>query len=329
MSWLTDDWRLKLLALSLAIVLLAAVAFSQNPPTTRALTIGLNYDTASDIVILNPPSQTTVTFSGLADVISTVTPANLTATVDASHAKPGNGVRLNVTAGSSVQGVSVSSPPQIVVNIDARAIFAMTVQVNAHEGSGYHITQAETTCAGVTPCVIHFDGPQSWEDAAGLHAAVVYAAPVNVTHIRQNSQPITLLTNNGPFDTGRKTQPTWTLDVSSADIDIQAVAGVTSNTVPLVADTPAQPPPPGYQITGVSISPATVIITGDPAALAKAQRIILPRVDLSGATATVTKQVNIPFPAGTSPLNGVQTATITYTIQKNPQVVASPSPSPS
>ena len=43
MSWglITDDWRIKLLALGLAVLMLGAVAFSQNPPTTGNLTVGL------------------------------------------------------------------------------------------------------------------------------------------------------------------------------------------------------------------------------------------------------------------------------------------------
>jgi YbbR domain-containing protein len=323
-NWIVDDWRLKLLALSLAVVMLGAVAFAQNPPTTGTLTIGLNYDTAADIVILDPPAHATVSFSGLADVISTVTPANLTATVDASRAKPGTGVKLNVIAASSVPGVIVQDPPAIVVNIDTRAIYTMKVGVSANAASGYHITQADTTCAGTTPCTIQFEGPQSWEDPAGLHAVVVYSPPVNVTDINQPSQPITLLTNNGPLDTSRKTQPSWTLSPSSADLHIHATPGVTSNTVALVVDAPSQPPPAGYQITGVTVSPATVIITGDPAALTKVQRIILPAVDLSSTTTTTQFKVSIPYPPNISPLNGVPTATITYTIQRNPSVTPTP-----
>jgi len=43
MSWITEDWRLKLLALGLAVVMLGAVAFSQNPPTIKTLSVPLNY----------------------------------------------------------------------------------------------------------------------------------------------------------------------------------------------------------------------------------------------------------------------------------------------
>lgn len=328
MKWITDDWRLKLLALGLAILMLGAVAFAQNPPTQRTLTIALNYSfaTGSNIVITNPPSKTIVTFTGLADVIGPVTINNLTATADATHAKPGSGVKLNVTVVSSVPGVHVQNPAPIVVNIDRLAEKDLTVQVIAHEAPGFHIDTAKTatTCQGVTPCVIHFTGPQSWEDPLALSAVVIYSPPVNLTDIRQPSQPIVLETNSGPFDVSRVTQPSWGLDISTADIHIVASPGSNSSTVPLVDAVPSHLPPPGYHIVGVTTNPSTVIITGDPVALGKVQRITLPAVDLSSYTSTVTIKVQIPYPAGVTPLTGVATASVTYQIVPNPAVSPSP-----
>ena len=40
---ITDSWRLKLIAFGLAVLMLGVLAFSQNQPTTRSLTVGLNY----------------------------------------------------------------------------------------------------------------------------------------------------------------------------------------------------------------------------------------------------------------------------------------------
>ena len=41
---ITNEWRLKLLAFLLAVLMLGAVAFSQNPPTTRSLSVPLDYN---------------------------------------------------------------------------------------------------------------------------------------------------------------------------------------------------------------------------------------------------------------------------------------------
>lgn len=327
MSWIIEDWRLKLLALGLAILMLGAVAFAQNPPTTKAFSVGLNYSFApgSTIVITNPPSKTTVTVTGSADLIA-LAQNTLTATVDATHAKPGAAVKLNVTAASSLAGLHVQNPPPIPVNIDRLAEKDLTVQVVAHEAPGFHIDTAKTTatCQGVTPCVVHFTGPQSWEDPAGLTAQVIYSPPVNLTDIRQPAQQIVLETNSGPFDASRETQPSWDLDIATADIHIVATPGLNSTTVALVDSPPSHLPPSGYHIVGIITNPVQVIITGDPVALGKVQRITLPAVDLSSYTSTVAIKVQIPYPAGVTSLNGVATASITYQIVPNPAVSPSP-----
>src|SRR5258706_7238249 len=97
--------------------MLGAVAFSQNPPTRGTLTIGLNYDTASDIIILNPPNKTSVSYQGLADAIGLVNTSNLSATVDATHAKPGSAVKLNPNASPSASRVQAIHPVPFVVHI--------------------------------------------------------------------------------------------------------------------------------------------------------------------------------------------------------------------
>ncbi len=79
-SWvtlITNEWRLKLLAFVLAVLMLGAVAFSQNPPTTKSLSVPLGYTVRDGYILINPPSKTTVTFNGLADVIARLNPENL------------------------------------------------------------------------------------------------------------------------------------------------------------------------------------------------------------------------------------------------------------
>ena len=57
MNWglITDSWRLKLLAVGLAVLMLGAVAFSQNPPTTKSLTVSLNYTVPPNIIPKGKP----------------------------------------------------------------------------------------------------------------------------------------------------------------------------------------------------------------------------------------------------------------------------------
>ncbi len=322
MSWIIDDWRLKLLALGLAVLMLAAVAFYQNPPTTKTLPISLRYTqvgSAQNLVIINPPSTINVTFTGLADVVASATPSNFFATVNATNAAAGPAVKLSVTV-TATNGVIITNPAPIVVRIETNQGLDLPLQAVTHAAPGWVVTNVVTN-----PGTVHFTGPSSWEDH--LTASVVVAAPVAGTSTSLLNQPIQLQNSNGAlYLTPCSTQPCASLDNISAALTISAKTGTTSTTVPLNVPSPSQPPPPGYEITGVTINPQLVTITGDPAVLAKIQRIILPANDLSSATSTAAFTENIPYPDGVTSLSGVAKVTVTYTIQRNPLVSPSPSP---
>lgn len=325
MSWglITDSWRLKLLSLGLAVLMLGAVAFSQNPPTTNSLTIGLTYSVPPGLILINPPSKTTVTYSGLADVIKNVNSTNLIATVDASHASPGSGVKLIVSARDLLLDVKVQNPPPIAVDIDTYQTKELQVQVNARSAPGWSLTKTAAQCPA-SPCVVQFGGPAGWEK--NMTASVTFPGVVNVSSSDSLNQLIQVQNSNGLLDlTTCRTQPCATLDVLAASIHVEAVAGSTSSTVALLDSPPSHAPPNGYRVTAISITPNTVIISGDPVALGRIRNITLPPVDLSRYTADATFTVAIPYPDGTT--GSVANATVKYSISANPNVSPSPSPS--
>lgn len=324
MSWglITEDWRLKLLALGLAVLMLGAVAFSQNPPTTGSKQVPLAYvNIPPNLILISPPSQTTLSYFGVADVIKNVKVENLSATVDVSHAKPGSRVALNVKGSSTIGDLRVQNPSPINVDIDNYTINRpIQVQVSARAGTGWSITKTAAQCPG-TPCTVNFSGPESW--TKNMTAVVTYPTPVNVGTTDSPNQRIQLFNSNGGVDLACRTDPCATLDPLTANIHIEAVAGSNSSTVPLLDAPPSHGPANGYRVTAIDISPNTVIISGDPTALGRIRSITLPAVDLSGRTSTYTAQVSIPYPADVT--GNVAIASVKYTIAPNPNVT-SPSP---
>ena len=325
MSWglITEDWRLKLLAVGLAVLMLGAVAFSQNPPTTLTLAVELRYRLPPDnnIVILNPQSKTNVTYTGLADVIKNVNIGNLSAFADATHAGVGSAVRLNVIASTSVPGVTVLTPAPIVVDIDSLATKDLPVTVNAHAAPGWRIT-SETALCPTAPCVAHFTGPAGWQK--NLTASVTYPAPVAFTTGESPTQLVQLQNSNGLLDlTTCRTEPCATLDPPTVTIHIDAQSGLTSTTVALVDSPPTHGPPSGYRVTGITVTPVSVVVSGDPVTLGKVRFVMLPPVDLTGRTSDAIFQVAVICPADTC---SVATATVKYSIAPNPNVGPSPSP---
>ena len=319
MSWITEDWRLKLLALGLAVLMLGALAFSQNPPTSKTLKLGIAYTVPSGLIVINPPTSTTVTVTGLADLVSAANAGNTLVTADLTKVSPGTGVNVNLVGKSVISGVSVQTTP-LVLNIDQRATIKLTVTPRAPKGTapGWEIINISALCPNlVVPCAVTFDGPVSWE--TNLKAYADY--PLQVTgSVEYPSQPVVLERNDIPLDLTKPinaTVPQASLvDFNAVTIHIEAKPGTTSRQVVLVDSPPSSPPPACYRITGIAIDPVTVVVTGPPAALNNITTITLPAVDLSHSTSTATFKVTIPYPD--SVVGVVGTARVTYSIAPNP-----------
>ncbi|HET7339091.1 MAG TPA: CdaR family protein [Candidatus Dormibacteraeota bacterium] len=326
MSWriITEDWRLKLLAAGLAVLMLGAVAFSQNPPTSDSQKVQLGYNIPSSLILISPPNTVNVTYSGTADEIQQAKNCScFTATVDVSHAKPGSNVKLNVVAKSTITALIVQNPPPINVTIDTYVQGKdLQVQVSAHAAPGWSITKTSASCPN-SPCVVHFSGPAGW--LKNMAATVTYPGAVNLSSIDSPNQTIQLSNINGQVDlTTCRTEPCASLDTLAASIHIEAVPGSNSSTIVLLDSPPSHPPANGYRVTAVTITPLTVTITGDPTTIGRYRSITLPAIDLTGKTADYTTQVAIPYPDGVT--GSVANATIKYSISPNPAVSPSSTP---
>ena len=326
MSWITDDWKLKILALGLAALMLGAVAFSQNPPTTKTFTKSIDYSSLpSNLIIINPPVRTTVTVTGVADLISSVTSSSVVASVDLSKATPGPNVNANLATKSLVTGVSVQNPVvPIALNIDQRAKIQLSVTVRTpNVVPGWEVNQQATyaLCPN-NPCSVQFDGPVSWE--TNLKAYVDFTNPIQFATDDVPTQPVVLEQNGAQLDLTRPTLPKASLDITTVAIHIEAKTGTTTRQVVLIDSPPVNPPPNCYRVTGIAIDPISIVLTGTPEALSGITTLALPAVDLTGHTSNTTFQTTIgPLPAGVTP--SVPKAKVTYSISYNPNC-ATPSP---
>ena len=114
MSLITDDWRLKLLAVGLAVLMLGAVAFSQNPPQTKTFTVPVSVTGGSRSRADQPADEDHRDGERPRGPDRVDDQADrILAMVDATKASPGPGVKLNVVAKSLVSGVSAQQPAAI------------------------------------------------------------------------------------------------------------------------------------------------------------------------------------------------------------------------
>jgi YbbR domain-containing protein len=328
MSLITESWRLKLLAIGLSILMLGAVAFAQNPPTFKNLTVtSIQYTIPPNLVVINAPTKVTVRVTGLADAIQAANASILLATFDLSRVSPGPAVKVNLAITSQNKDVTVQNPSvPYFLNIDRRVRIPLTVQVRLQTvAEGWVVTKSEAKCPN-TPCVVNFDGPAQWETNMKAYADVT--APVALDSIDIPNLAVDLEQNGRPMDTSlflKTVQPSG-LDQAGVAVHIEAKTGTTSKQVVLVDAPPTHGVPSGYRVTAITIDPISVLITGKADALIKIRSLTLPAVDLSGHTSDVTFRVTIVYP---STVDGtVTTARVTYSISANPNVQASPTPSP-
>jgi len=322
-NWLTDDWKLKLLAFGLAVLMLGAVAFSQNPPTSKTLQVGIAYTVPSGLILINPPKTTTVTVTGLADLVSAVNNGNTAATADVRGASPGTSVKVNLVGKSVIPQVQVQTTP-INLYIDTENVVQLAVVARLHvpPATGWQVTKLEAQCAGPPPpCTVTFDGPASWQ--TNLKAYADYPLQVASDSYKFPSAQVSLEQNGIVLDWTRYTVPQTKLDITSVLIVIEAKSGTSSRQVTLIDAPPVNPPPNCYRVTSITVDPISIVLTGTPDALSGITSVTLPAVDLSQHTSNATFQITIPFPAG---ITGSQAkAKVTYAISYNPNC-ATPSP---
>jgi YbbR domain-containing protein len=317
---ITDDWRLKLLAVGLAILMLGAVAFSQNPPTQKTLKdVNIVYALNPDIIVIDAPTKTNVTVTGLADALTTVNSGNVAASFDLTKAAPGPNVHVNLVVRSALTTVQVqNSIVPYVLRIDKLVAKEIPVQVRPPRiAQGWSLTKIEALCPGpaTTPCAVTFTGPASWED--GLTAKVDFPSAIQQNDQQVPSVAVQLIQANGQLlDLSKQTVPLIKFEPSTVTVSAQAKPGTTLRQVVLVDAPPSHGPAPGYRVTNVTVDPITVVISGPPEALAKITLVTLPAVDLSNATSSKTFQVSITYPDAA--VVGPQVAKVTYTISPNP-----------
>jgi YbbR domain-containing protein len=322
-SWVTESWRLKLLALGLSVLMLGAVAFSQNPPTTKTLTVPIAYTgtVPPNLVLINPPTKTNVTVIAPADVIASVSASSLTAAFDLSKAKVGPRVKVNLIVKSLITGVTVQNPTvPIALDIDQSVSVNLTVVARTPRiTAGWQPTNATAGCPNV-PCIVTFTGPQSWENH--LNAYADFPLPIENTSANVLAQPVVLVQNGQLLDQTITTVPTATLvsiqtsQFPSVTIHVDAKTGTTFRQVVLIDSPPSHGPPTGYRVTSITVDPITVVISGAPAALGNITTITLPAVDLSGHTSDFTFKITIPYPDKV--VGSVAIARVTYSISPNP-----------
>jgi len=323
MSWIANNWRLKLLALGLAVVLVFAVGYSQYPIQTVTVDAAINYNNTPPVslVVTSPPATDKVTLSGLA---SDLRSAAVTVDVDLSKLKEGTAVAVTPRPHVTGQGVTVQSVTPITLKVEPITTVGLDIQVRASFINGWQLTKAQAECGGPSgqACKVTVSGPISI--LQNLAAYVVVDQPIS-GNVRLVPGSVVRFSRAGSDVDLTKVLaiPAITWDPSTVSAHVQATQGTETIQVALVDAQPTAPPPSGYHVVAVIISPQLISITGSPETLAGVTSITLQAVSLAGLTSDHTFTLRIVPPDPGIQLT-VKTATVKYVIRPNPAVSPSP-----
>ena len=320
MTWIVDNWQLKLLALVLSLGLFAAVAFQQNPITTNLISAPIQYDQLSPSQsIFAAPSTEKVTLTGLSQNVRIAGPNNVSIHVDASRLRNGTQIVIGRPR-VAVPGVgTLEDQIPFTITVDDRATVSVQVEARINYAEGWKPLADKIV---VTPGRLTIVGAAS--QLKDLKAFVAPAAPIGVSSADIPSLPIQLERNGRPATIPTDTTPATTVDSTlNASLHVEAQKPNQTRRVPLL-ETPTGTPTPGFRITAISIDPLFIDVSGAVDVLTNINSVSLPPISVDGQSATITRSVRVnTLPANIT--SSVSTVSVTITIQRNPLI---PSPSP-
>ena len=302
MRWLVANWRLKLLAVVLALALLMAVAFSEDPPTASTVKVGVTYSNVpQNLVVMNPPTSVPVNVVGLSDNVKRFSQTSVGAVIDLSRAREGANQSFTARVNADPDGVSIQQT-EIPVQLDLEPLATKQLPVevrvtNVNAGQGISVVPEGTysTCGDdAQSCQVTVTAPKPMLD--GMHAFVRFDFPVQSAGIqRAPSLPVQFETNGKAISLANTQvfpgKIAYTPSVVTARVETQG--GALSKTVGITVNASGQPAC-GYKIDAVSIGPnAFATISGPTQSVAKYGALNLGSVSINGAssTQTFTKQL--------------------------------------
>ena len=332
-GFVTRNWRLKLLALVLAILSWAGVVLATNPPGTRSVSIAVPQPPSPAVslpagyLLTQAIPNLTVDITGTQDHLNSFSKSSLQVTVDYAAVTAVGGqvpatVRLPVKITNTDPNIDLDDPPSsIEAEVDSTGTASEPVQIEVGHAPppGYQDSTRQATPAKVTAT-----GPE--HELVGI---VIKTQQIDLSNQRANFPASTIKVY--PYSSQGRYLSDVNLTPASVNVSITVVGVDTTRTssVVLGAITGAGG---GTQVTVDTYSPLTVTLTGSQDIINGASLATVPTggIDVAGQTGTVTYKVPIETPTGITASPASATVTITVSLLPTPTPAAtSPAASPS
>ena len=332
MRFLLGNFRLKLLAVALAVAFWSVVAYTSNPTATRVFDLTVDPcpggpaaggssqapscpHLPGGLVIVGTIPTIQVTITAPSDVVNNFNGRSLRASGDFSRVHVGkNLVPVQVSSTDAALNSNLQYDSRIAVQVDqlATATEPVIVRLLNSPRDGFH----QKGQATVDPDKVTVQGPKG--SLMGSQAVVTVDLAGRDKPFNPN-RTVTILDSYGK-----------SLDQVSAvpaQVTVQIVIEADAITVTKgVGFTLTGQPATGYRVVNAQVNPLTVTVTGLAGTLAGLTQIGSDPVDISGATSDVIRTVLLRPPAGVQA--SVRSVQVHVFIARNPQVSPSPTPTP-
>ena len=318
-GFIRRNWKLKVGCSLIAFVTWVGVVYAGNPPETKVLSLAVPQSAANippSYVLVHSVDPVLVRVGGNANTLDSLNQAVLTVSVDWAAANRAGTYSIPISIANSDPNIQLINPPTSVqVDLDSYASQSVpvTILITSPTPVGF---QSGTPQA--TPLTVVVHGPE--HELVGLQARVT----VNLGAQKANFQaPLPVLV----YAAGTRLNDVG-VDPSYVSVSIAIKADITTKVVAVLPRTEGSPSP-GHYLTGIAVSPITVIATGSQDLLNTLDSVSTTPIALTGVFGTYTQSVTIVAPEGVTLSQGKVTVTIEMGTVPTPPPTPTPSPTPS
>jgi YbbR domain-containing protein len=318
-GFIRRNWKLKVGCSLIAFVTWVGVVYAGNPPETKVLSVAVPQSVANipaKYVLVHAVNPVQVRVGGDQNTLDALNSAVLTVTVDWSAANRAGTYSIPISISSSDPNIELIGPPtSIQVDLDSLASTSVpiTIQIISPPPVGF---QSGNQYA--TPSTVVVYGPK--RELVGVEARVT----VNLGSQKANFQqqlPVLVYSKGIRLNN-------VSVDHTDVSVSIAITADVTDRVVAVIPKTTGSPSP-GHYLTGIVVSPLTVVATGSQVLLNTLDSVSTTAIPLTGIFGFYTISVTIVAPAGVTLSQSKVTVTIEMGTVPTPPPTPTPSPTPS
>lgn len=288
----------KIVSVLLAVLLWVYVVGVRGPDTTKSIDAQLvAVNVPQGYVLSAPLPSVTVSLRGPMNTLWNMTSQYVTPTVDLRGRTEGSFIASVQAQLVGLSGVSVESITPKEVNVMLERLETATVPVHV-EVSGALSNSLVLGSLRVDPETVEVSGPSSLVSQVKEAALVVALDKLGTT----TGGNFTVAADVTPYDATGSVVTGVLVSPHSAVAILPVLDSSSQKTVPVVPSLSGYPAR-GYAVASASCTPAVVMITGPAAALSQVSAVSTANVDISDASSTLTRQVDLVLPRGVTLLN--------------------------